>query len=75
MRLAFDSPLKLLRGVGEKKCAVLERIGLRTAGDLLYHFPRGYQNRGDIRRLADAADGETAAFPVRPPPCCRDAKR
>lgn len=62
MRLAFDSPLKLLRGVGEKKCAVLERIGLRTAGDLLYHFPRGYQNRGDIRRLADAADGETAAF-------------
>ena len=61
-RLFFDSPVKYVLGVGEKKAAALSKLGIFTAGDLLYHFPRGYQNRGDIHTLADAPVGEQAAY-------------
>ncbi len=38
------------------------RLGIATVGDLLRHYPRGYQNRGDVRDIADAVSGETASF-------------
>ena len=47
-------PVTRLPGVGKVKAAQLEKLGIGTVGDLLYHFPRGYQNRGDIRPLAEA---------------------
>lgn len=50
-----------LRGVGPAKAAAYGRLGIRTTTDLLYHFPRSYENRGDIHLLCDAPeDGRTA---------------
>ena len=50
-----------LYGVGPAKVAAYEKLGLTTLGDLLYHFPRAYENRGDVHLLADApADCRTA---------------
>ena len=43
-----------LRGVGPAKIAAYEKLGIRTKSDLLYHFPRAYQNRGDVHLLSDA---------------------
>ncbi|MBE1487789.1 ATP-dependent DNA helicase RecG [Plantactinospora soyae] len=49
----LDTPLKKL--VGEKTAkALASHLDLHTAGDLLYHFPRRYDERGehtDIRSL------------------------
>lgn len=53
-RTTMDTPLKKL--VGEKTAkALATHLDLHTAGDLLYHFPRRYDERGehtDIRSLA-----------------------
>ncbi|MBP3495603.1 MAG: ATP-dependent DNA helicase RecG [Clostridia bacterium] len=49
----LDTPVKELYGVGEKIEKYLRAGGLNTVGDLLYHFPRAYQNRADIRDLND----------------------
>ena len=50
----LDTPLKRL--VGEKTAkALATHLDLHTAGDLIYHFPRRYDERGehtDIRSLA-----------------------
>jgi ATP-dependent DNA helicase RecG len=50
----MDTPLKRL--VGEKTAkALASHLDLHTAGDLIYHFPRRYDERGehtDIRSLA-----------------------
>lgn len=54
--------IRTLKGVGDVRAKALERMGLSTVGDLLYHFPRAYQNRGDIRLLSDAPIGERCAF-------------
>ncbi len=49
----LDTPVKELYGVGDKIEKYLRAGGLNTVGDLLYHFPRAYQNRADIRDLND----------------------
>ena len=61
-KMDLDSPVRYVPGVGEKKAQALSRLGVVTVGDLLYHFPRGYQNRGDVYTLADAPPGEQAAY-------------
>ncbi len=45
-----------LHGVGPAKIAAYEKLGLHTLGDLLYHFPRAYENRGDVHLLRDAPE-------------------
>jgi ATP-dependent DNA helicase RecG len=46
------APLK--RVVGDRAAKVLERsLGLFTVGDLLRHYPRRYQSRGELTDLAD----------------------
>lgn len=49
-RLAL--PLESLRGVGYDRAVLLRKLRLRTVRDLLYFFPRSYQ---DYRNLADIA--------------------
>ncbi len=49
----FSTPVKELYGVGEKIEKYLHAGGFFTVEDLLHHFPRAYQNRGDIRSVND----------------------
>ena len=42
-----------LHGIGEARGKAYARLGVKTEGDLLYHYPRAYENRGDVRLLAD----------------------
>jgi RecG-like helicase len=44
-----DTKIKKLYGVGEARAAAYARLGVSTVGDLLRHYPRGYEDRGDIR--------------------------
>ncbi|MBR2020078.1 MAG: ATP-dependent DNA helicase RecG [Clostridia bacterium] len=56
-----SSPVTVLAGVGKARAASYEKLGIRTLGDLIRHYPRAYENRGDIRLLADALpDGKSA---------------
>ena len=54
--------VKNLKGVGPAKAAAYEKLGIRTAEDLLYHFPRSYENRGDVCLLADAPEDARCAL-------------
>ena len=59
----FSTPVKKLYGVGEKLEKSLQAGGLYTVRDMLYHFPRAYQNRADIRLLSDELSyGEYHAY-------------
>ena len=54
------APLLRLPGVGEKRAEQLARLGLRTVSDLLFHFPRAYENRGDVVSLAGTQESARA---------------
>src|SRR5439155_384309 len=56
----LDAPLSALRGVGAERAAQLARLNLHTTGDLLLHRPRRYENRTQLRPIADLALGEPA---------------
>ncbi len=48
----INSPITTLRGVGRARAASYAKIGINTVSDLLMHFPRAYENRGDIKLLS-----------------------
>ncbi len=59
----FKEPIGVLHGVGKVKAAAYEKLGVRTLGDLVGHFPRAYENRGEIRLLSEAPEnGKTAVI-------------
>ncbi len=62
MPLQWDQqPVTSLYGVGRAREAAYTRLGVRTVGDLLEHYPRSYENRGDVKPLASApVDGKCA---------------
>ncbi len=60
--LTIDSSVRELNGVGEVRAASLEKMGIFTLRDLVKYTPRAYENRGNIRTLAQGADGEKSAF-------------
>ncbi len=62
MRLQEDFSVQALHGVGKVRAAALEAMGIFTIRDLLWHFPRTYEDRGRIRTLQEGADGEKSAF-------------
>jgi len=46
-----------VKGVGPARFELLKRLGLETVGDLLFHFPRAYEDLSDCRRIADLTEG------------------
>ena len=54
--LTWESPVSVMRGVGSAREKSLASLEIRTVGDLLYHVPRGYQCRGNVKTLAEAAE-------------------
>ena len=53
----LEDPLRLV--VGDKAAKTLDRaLELRTVGDLLRHYPRRYETRGELTDLASLRDGE-----------------
>ena len=54
---ALTEPLLGLHGVGPAAVRALARLGLATVGELLEHYPRGYEDRSRITPLAQAAPG------------------
>lgn len=58
----LKAPTSTLFGVGKTRVAQLEKLGIRTLGDLIYHFPRAYENRGNIISLSKADENENCAL-------------
>lgn len=62
MQYSFDSSVDCLPGVGTSRVKYLSKLGIHTIKQLLYHFPRGYQFRGNVKKISEAVPNETASF-------------
>ncbi len=58
----FNSPVTMLSGCGKVRAEKLKALGIESVRDLLYHFPRAYQNRGDVKSIKEAPLKENASF-------------
>lgn len=62
MAITAESPITVIPGVGAVKSAAYAKLGVLTLGDLIQHYPRVYENRGEITPLSDAPEGVKRAF-------------
>ena len=56
------SALQYLKGVGPRRAADLQRVGLQTIEDLLYRFPIRYEDRGHFQTIASLRPGVAASI-------------
>ncbi len=56
----LDRDIQSLRGIGKTRSEKFAKLGVNTIGELLYFFPRDYEDRTKTLKVADCRDGETA---------------
>ena len=57
----LDTPVKFLKGIGERRAEALARLGIRTAQDLLWHLPHRYVDASSVTPLSHARVGDEVA--------------
>ena len=57
-----DTDIRYLKGIGEKRAELFNKLGVFNIGDLLRFLPRGYEDRTDIRDICDTEDGESVCI-------------
>lgn len=53
MVVAPDMPVQYIKGVGPKRARLLNKMDIYTLTDILYHFPRDYEDRRAIIPIKD----------------------
>lgn len=56
----IDAELAKLQGIGPKYGQRLERLGLQTIRDLLYHFPHRYDDYSNLKTISELVYGQEA---------------
>ncbi len=56
----LQSPAQYLKGVGPRRAEKLEKLGVRSGRDLLYHVPRRYEDATRVNRIGSLRPGDEA---------------
>ena len=57
-----SDPVTRLKGVGPKKAEQLANLNIQTIEDLLFHYPRGYEDRTQMKTISQLQVDEPACF-------------
>lgn len=57
----MNSSLREVKGIGEKTEKLFQKMGVYTVGDILFHFPRTYQEYPQITSIEECKENELAA--------------
>lgn len=60
MSITIKSSVKELKGIGPAKEKALRENGIETVEDLIYFFPRSYEDRRTVKYIRDLRPGENA---------------
>ena len=55
----LNESISVLNGIGQKRAELFRTLGVFTVSDLLTFYPRGYEDRTKLKKLAELTDGET----------------
>ena len=56
--IELNSSINMLPGIGEKKVKLFHKLGLMTMQDLLYYFPRDYEDWSERDYITEAVDSQ-----------------
>lgn len=60
MNRSPESPIQYIKGVGPTRAQLLAKLGVHSVEDLLFLFPRRYEDYSATKRIVDLVDGENA---------------
>lgn len=58
----LGDPVTILKGVGEAKAKLFANLNIFTLGDLICHFPRGYEDRTKLVAISELSPDVPACF-------------
>ena len=61
-RLLLDTAVTYLKGVGPARAEALQRLGVSTAGELLFHIPHRYEDASTISPISSLETGMQATI-------------
>ena len=62
MKFSLTEPIRYVKGVGPQKEKLFNTLGVYTLNDLIYYFPRDYEDRSKKKQIIELLDGERVAF-------------
>lgn len=60
--MELSKSVQFIKGVGPETVKKLNKLDIVTINDLLYHFPRNYEDRTAIKKINELLDGESTCF-------------
>ncbi len=60
-----DVPITALKGVSDARQKLFASVGVFSVEDLLHYYPRAYQDRGNLKTVEQAEDGEQVALELK----------
>jgi len=55
---ALEAKLTVLQGIGPRHAETLSKLGMQTLGDMLYYYPRRYDDYSQLKPIKDLFYGE-----------------
>ncbi|MFH1442068.1 MAG: ATP-dependent DNA helicase RecG [Candidatus Omnitrophota bacterium] len=65
MNSLLDTSIQYLKGVGPKRAKIFNKAGIWTVEDLLYYFPRRYEDRAKFSSVSELKEGDTQTIKVK----------
>lgn len=61
----LETPVQFVKGVGPRLSLAFQSRGIETVKDLLFFFPRAYEDRNKVNQVTDLSEGQIATISVR----------
>ena len=58
----LNKSIRYLKGVGPSREILFNKLGIFTLKELLYYFPRTYEDRSQTKKIIELVDGEKASI-------------
>jgi ATP-dependent DNA helicase RecG len=59
MDRTLSTPIRYIKGIGPKRAKTMQKLGINTIEDLLYYFPRRYEDRTNFISISKLQAGQT----------------
>lgn len=63
--MELQQDIQYLKGVGPNRAKALKRLDIENIEDLLYHLPRTYQDRSQLKKISQVISGEIESVLVK----------
>jgi len=58
----LKKPIQHIKGIGQSRAMLFNKLGIFTIGDMITYYPRDYEDRGIFKTIVQMVDGESCSF-------------